>query len=235
MAVFSETLGNVDYSDPQAALKKMANHIRQMQEELEYKLGNLDSANFNETGLNEITEPLHAQIGDVDNKVTALKLDMDGLSIVVTNGDKSSVVQLKSGEIVLSSGTIQLSGVVTLSDLAGNGTTTINGANITTGYISADRISGGTLQGAVIKSDREGMGGGNLTIQNSSIYLEGQNGNTLMIEWSYEDGKMYLRAGDVLGIKSGGNMAITAGEGGSDIYLSCAHLYLNGTEIGASA
>ncbi|MEA4947049.1 MAG: hypothetical protein VB058_05750 [Oscillospiraceae bacterium] len=233
MAVFSNTLGNVDFNDTPAALKKMANHIRQMQEELEYKLGNLDSENFNETGLSEITSPLTAQIGDVEGQVTELKLDMNGLSIVVQNGDESSVLLLKSGSVILSSGTIQLSGMVTFSDLAGSGTTTINGSNITTGTISADRVSGGTLQGAVIRSDREGMGGGYLTIMNSSIYLEGQNGNTMMIEWSYEDGKMYIRAGDVLGIKSGGNMAITAGEGASDIYLSCAHLYLNGTELGA--
>ena len=230
MAVFSNTLGKVDVSNPEEAIRKMANHIRQLQEELEYKLANLDGANFNETGLKEITQPVYAKIGDVEGQVTKLALDMDGLTIEVSNGSESSVVSLKSGSIVLSSGTIQLSGLVSFSDLAGNGTTTINGANITTGYISADRVTGGTLEGAIIKSNRDGMGGGSLTIQNSSILFEGQNGNTMLLEWSYEDGKMYINVGNVLGIHSGGNMAITSDTG--NIYLNGAHVYVNGTEIG---
>lgn len=151
-SMFSGTLGKMDYSKPEESIKKMANYIRQLQEELEYKLANLDKANFNETGLDEITEPISAQIGDVEGAVTQLRLDMNGLSIVVQNGSEASVIQLKSGNITLSSGTITLSGMVTFSDLAGSGTTVINGANIQTGSISADRISGGTLQGVIVKS-----------------------------------------------------------------------------------
>lgn len=42
---------------------------------------------------------------------------------------------------------INIVGFVSFSDLAGEGTTTINGANITTGNINCDRLNGGTING----------------------------------------------------------------------------------------
>lgn len=221
MAVFSNTLGKVDSSNPEEAIRKMANHIRQLQEELEYKLANLDGANFNDTGLKEITQPVYAKIGDVEGQVTKLALDMDGLTIEVSNGSESSVVSLKSGNIVLSSGTIQLSGLVSFSDLAGNGTTTINGANIKTGSIDNINIF-----------SQEPSTGITVKIENGCVIVGDANSGKGSFAYDMSDGKVYLQSYNVLGIKSGGNMALTAGEGGSNIYLSCAHLFLNGTEIG---
>lgn len=52
MPVFSKTLGNLDYNDP-ASIKAVANHIRAMQDELEYRLAHLDSANINEINMDE--------------------------------------------------------------------------------------------------------------------------------------------------------------------------------------
>lgn len=230
MAVFSNTLGMVDPSDPKEAIRKMANHIRQLQEELEYKLANLDGANFNETGLKEISQPVYAKIGDVEGQVTKLALDMDGLTIEVTNGSESSVVSLKSGNIVLSSGTIQLSGLVSFTDLEGNGTTTINGANIKTGSISADRISGGTLQGITIKSAQmQGTGGINITEGFIDI-IDKYSRVCGSLNYDDTDDKVYLNATGVLGIHSGGNMAIVAQ--GGDLYLTANHVYVNNVEIG---
>ena len=45
MAIFSKQLGKLS-SDTQVAIKEIANHIRLMQEDLEYKLLNLDSSNI---------------------------------------------------------------------------------------------------------------------------------------------------------------------------------------------
>lgn len=220
MAIFSTTLGNMEGLSEEAAIKKMANHLRQMQEELEYRLANLDGDNFNETGMKEITAPVYAQIGDVEGEVTKLKLDMNGLSLVVTNGDQSSTVQLKSGEIVLSSGTIQLRGMVTFADLAGNGTTVINGANIQTGSISADFISGGTLEGVAIKSQDETQG--YIKIQNGYIDLYDDRGYPAG-SFHYDDmeDKVYLFGNSTLKIESGWNMSIA---GGGAIYLSAPEI-----------
>lgn len=67
------------------------------------------------------------------------------LELSVTNGEKTSQISL-TGDGINLSGTVQFTGdVVFKSDLSTAGSTTINGANITTGKISADRIDTSTL------------------------------------------------------------------------------------------
>ena len=46
MPIFTQSLRKIDMSNPQEALKEMANHIRYIQEQLEYTLMNLDSSNI---------------------------------------------------------------------------------------------------------------------------------------------------------------------------------------------
>lgn len=46
--IFNTQLRKLDFSNPQEALKEMANHIRYIQEQLEYTLMNLDSTNITE-------------------------------------------------------------------------------------------------------------------------------------------------------------------------------------------
>lgn len=48
MPIFTQSLQKIDYNNPQDAIKKMANHIKYLQEQLEYTLHNLDSQNINE-------------------------------------------------------------------------------------------------------------------------------------------------------------------------------------------
>ena len=63
-----------------------------------------------------------------------------------TQPKPESTLTLKSGQTSLSSAKIAFSGLVTFTDLASAGSTTINGANITTGQISADRIDTTSLK-----------------------------------------------------------------------------------------
>ena len=55
MPIFTQSLQKIDASNPQDAIKKMANHIKYLQEQLEYTLLNLDSRNINEIDVNETT------------------------------------------------------------------------------------------------------------------------------------------------------------------------------------
>ena len=48
MPIFTQSLQRIDESKPQDAIKKMANHIKYLQEQLEYTLFNLDSQNIKE-------------------------------------------------------------------------------------------------------------------------------------------------------------------------------------------
>lgn len=48
MPIFTQSLQKVDITNPQDAVKKLYNHIKYIQEQLEYTLLNLDSRNINE-------------------------------------------------------------------------------------------------------------------------------------------------------------------------------------------
>lgn len=53
--IFTQQLQRIDTANPQDAIKKMANHIKYIQEQLEYTLLNLDSRNINEIDINKTT------------------------------------------------------------------------------------------------------------------------------------------------------------------------------------
>lgn len=66
-------------------------------------------------------------------------------TVTKTTGNSSATLKLTSGGAVISSANITFDGFVTFNDLSQSGSTTINGANITTGKISADRIDVSSL------------------------------------------------------------------------------------------
>ena len=53
MPIFTSQLGRLNYTDTTEAIKAMANHIRYIQEQLEYTLMNLDSSNVTELNTDE--------------------------------------------------------------------------------------------------------------------------------------------------------------------------------------
>ena len=55
MPIFTQSLQRLDASNPQEAIKKMANHIKYIQEQLEYTLLNLDSRNITEIDTDKTT------------------------------------------------------------------------------------------------------------------------------------------------------------------------------------
>lgn len=55
MPIFTQSLQQINYANPQDAIKKMANHIKYIQEQLEYTLLNLDSRNINEIDTDKTT------------------------------------------------------------------------------------------------------------------------------------------------------------------------------------
>lgn len=55
MPIFTQSLQKIDAANPTDAIKKMANHIKYIQEQLEYTLLNLDSRNINEIDTDQTT------------------------------------------------------------------------------------------------------------------------------------------------------------------------------------
>lgn len=83
------------------------------------------------------------QESDVTSKIEQLK---DSISLSVTDGAAGKTAKIKLGiDDETKEASIDLTGVVTFSDLSTAGSTTINGSNITTGALSADLITTGTL------------------------------------------------------------------------------------------
>ena len=105
----------------------ISNTVTQVQSDLSAAEGNIA------TNTSSITQLSN----EIDLKVS--KADYTGEEIV-------SKINLAPDNIIISSPHIDLSGTVTVSSLA-DGTTTIDGACIKTGSVSANRISGGELSG----------------------------------------------------------------------------------------
>lgn len=79
---------------------------------------------------------------------SAINLAVNGISLSVSNNGNSSTLTLKSGNTVLSSPRITITGFVTFTNLSTSGQTTINAGNITTGTLNAARINTGTINGS---------------------------------------------------------------------------------------
>lgn len=103
----------------------------------------------------------------IEQRVDALGAS---LKLSVSNGEKSSTISLTKDGVSLSSQTIQFTGqVVFKRDLSTAGSTSINGANITTGKISADRIDVGELSTKKVLFDDDNY---NYNIISSEIISE---------------------------------------------------------------
>lgn len=75
----------------------------------------------------------------VDSRIEQLK---DSITLEVADGATGNKAQIKlKVDDVTQTGTIDLTGAVSFSDLSTSGKTNINGGNITTGTISADRLN----------------------------------------------------------------------------------------------
>lgn len=94
-------------------------------------------------------QQIQSQVTGLDGQVSTILQKVDNITMSVSNGSTSSSISLSVGGVVVSSQNIQMNGLVTFTGLA-NGTTTINGACIQTGTISANRLD---LTGAITFSD----------------------------------------------------------------------------------
>ena len=115
----------------------------------------VSNAEGNISSLQQTASSLSTKVSNVEGSVSTLTQTVNGFSLSVSNGTSSSTINLMSGSTVISSKTIQFTGgVVFKSDLSTNGSTTINGSNITTGTINACNINGVNVTGCTIKGSR---------------------------------------------------------------------------------
>lgn len=150
------------------------NSIRDTIESVERRTGKLER---NADHLQSTYEDLEKQTNSKFEQ-TASSFEMS-----VTGGDKTVGIVIKllnsEGNVISESSenaNITITGVVRFEDLAQAGATIINGANITTGTISCDRLDGGTINGQRFFQTGKY---GNLVIDKGVIYVPG-NGAILI-------------------------------------------------------
>ena len=80
-------------------VNQLYNYTHMLLENLRYCLRNLDSRNFNEAGLREITDPIYARISDAEGNLTELAIEATGLALRVSNaeGDITSLTITAEG------------------------------------------------------------------------------------------------------------------------------------------
>lgn len=172
---------------------------------------------------------LQTSVSSLDGEVTKITQTVNGLELSVTNGEDSSVLRLMSGSAQLSSATIEITGMVTFSDLSNtDGKTVINGGNVSTGTISAINIEGCNITGSTFKTILSSSGnvGGEIKMYYindvSDNYLAG--GLRLDSDGGSGDARyrLFLFTENVLGenfalkLDAAGAMSL---ESGSDIYI----------------
>lgn len=134
--------------------------------------------------LTQTASTLTNKVSSVEGSVSTLSQTVNSISLGVTNGEESSTIRLYRNGIAVSSQTVRFTGIVTFSDLSGNGTTVINGNNITTGeirainYIAEGDPSGGTYN---VFSVEDGAGNQIGAIGYQWLNSEGNVGDRLWI------------------------------------------------------
>ena len=161
MPVFSKTLGNINYNDPES-LKTLANHIRVMQEELEYRLANLDSSNVSEINMDDTNVfsskgGLVQLLNETEESVAQLTLKNDEIASKVTEEldgveERISTVEQTSESIT-----------ATVEDLAKGAEHALkldaNGVYIVDGAGNVVTISGGQIEADSIYTNALHLGG----------------------------------------------------------------------------
>lgn len=150
----------------------------------------ISSIQINVDQINLKVEGVDTEMEELGTQVSEISLKMDSLTLSVSNDKTSSTLRLMAGSTQLSSAQITFTGFVTFSALSGAGETEINGANITTGKISADRIDVDNLLVTKVYNQLKTR----VLLESSSaewVYLGGDSAGT------YQFGRTYVK-GDIV-------------------------------------
>jgi hypothetical protein len=106
----------------------------------------ISDAEGNISALDATATSLTSRVSTAEGNISTVTQTADKINWVVKSGTSSANFLLTDRAISLVANEIDLSGYVTISNLQTSGMTTINGDNIVTGTISADRIDVSNLK-----------------------------------------------------------------------------------------
>lgn len=190
MPVFSSQLGKVEKLDEQDALKSIANHIRKIQEELEYRLANLDSENItsldaSQTQISTAGGNLNQVLKDVAGNISLLERTADGLSSLVSD-NTGAISALQQTAVGISSVvSAQGESISSLQQTASSLTSSISSIN---GDISSLQQTASSLSSSIssingsISTLQQTVNGFSLSVSNgtSSSTIKLMSGSTVI-------------------------------------------------------
>lgn len=164
--IFSSSLGNVEKYTTETAIKSIANHVRKLQDELEYRLSHLDSTNINEIDTDEtdliggaatqiiqsaediaklqMTEKqISASVESLENSVSSVQVQADGITATVNAQGKSISTLEQTADSIIATVEAQGGSISTLQQTA-DGLTAIvqtQGQSISTLQQTANSIT----------------------------------------------------------------------------------------------
>lgn len=182
-------------------------------------------------------QSLTASVSSLEGSVTSISATVNGLTLSTTNGSTSSSIKLLANGVQLSSANLTFTGYATFTSLQTSGATIINGANVSTGTISAINIQGCNISGSTFSTTLDGYGnvGGQIIFYYlNSMYAAGgirldDDGEGTAAESRY---RMFIYTSSVAGVafalrlESAGNMAIKSS---GNIYITGTYINLSGT------
>lgn len=148
----AETRSTISKTAEQILLQ-VENELEGLSASIDLRLDSITSTVQGQGGqissIQQTVSSITQQITGINGDISSIEQYVDSITLSVFNGSTSSTISLKAGSTTIASQTIEMNGLVTFTGLS-NGTTTINGACIKTGTISANRLD---LTGAITFSD----------------------------------------------------------------------------------
>ncbi len=213
------TLPDLSEISDKQNIEKIRGYLATLNDQLRYMMLNIDEDNLSEnlsstinTTAKQALETKDSVIR-IDENLSKVSQTADKINWLISDGNSSSDFSLTSGAISLISNSINMGGYVKFSDLSNNGTTVINGSNIISGTISADKLSVSSLEsisasiggwyisGSSISSSAYGKGSFSINSAASSdscwIRAKNSSGNTTF--YISKDGSCYIEGSAILG------------------------------------
>ena len=150
--MFNITLPDLsDISDKQN-LEKIKGYLATLNDQLRYMMLNIDEENLSDSLSDTIktaektSSEAKISLVRLGERISKVTQTADKINWLISNGKSSTDFTLTSTAARLISNSIDMTGYARFTDLSGTGTSVINGNNILTGTISADKLSVSTLE-----------------------------------------------------------------------------------------
>lgn len=178
--------------------EKIRGYLATLHDQLKYMMLNIDTDNLSDTLNTTISTSsqgvtdLKESVIQLDESMSVLSQAADKISWIVSDGTSSTDFSFTPYATELISKCVDITGYVTFSDLESNGKTVINGSNIISGSISADKLTVNDLSALSAN-----IGGWSLS--SSAIQSKSQSGGALSLNSATSSDPYWIKATDSYG------------------------------------